>query len=96
MTKSTYKMVTVAVVGATGAVGTEMLRVLEERKFPVGSLVALASERSVGKRVRFRGKSVKVAQLTPQLKSLAAGQMGYSTSEVGALVVKAISGYGVQ
>src|SRR5512147_1766584 len=53
----------VAVVGATGAVGREMLEVLEERKFPVGELVALASERSEGERVEFRGKNVVVRKL---------------------------------
>ncbi len=39
----------VAVVGATGAVGNEMIKILEERQFPVGKLTLLASERSVGK-----------------------------------------------
>ena len=55
----------VAVVGATGAVGREMLRVLEERDFPVGELVALASERSAGEELEWLGGSVKVAQLKP-------------------------------
>ena len=53
----------VAVAGATGAVGTEMLRVLEKRKFPVRELVALASARSVGKRLPFAGGEVEVAEL---------------------------------
>jgi len=53
----------VAVAGATGAVGTEMLRVLECRRFPVKRLVALASARSVGKSVRFAGEEVPVAEL---------------------------------
>jgi aspartate-semialdehyde dehydrogenase len=53
----------VAVAGATGAVGREMLEVLEERKFPVSELVALASERSEGERVEFRGKNVIVRKL---------------------------------
>ena len=53
----------VAVAGATGAVGREMLEILEERKFPVGELAALASERSEGERVRFKGKSVIVRKL---------------------------------
>ncbi|TXT31716.1 MAG: aspartate-semialdehyde dehydrogenase [Planctomycetota bacterium] len=57
------KRYNVAVVGATGAVGTEMLRVLEERKFPVGTLSPLASERSVGRRVTFNGRSYRVARL---------------------------------
>jgi len=55
----------VAVVGATGAVGEEMLRVLEERNFPVRNLRALASERSEGKTVRFAGENLKVEKLTP-------------------------------
>ncbi len=54
----------VAVVGATGAVGQEMLRVLEARHFPVNQLVPLASRRSVGKRVRFKGKRLTVRELT--------------------------------
>lgn len=55
--------VNVAVVGATGAVGTEMLRVLERRDFPVDELRPLASSRSVGKSVVFRGKNVPVQEL---------------------------------
>ncbi len=54
----------VAVVGATGAVGTEMLRILEERDFPVGELRPLASGRSAGKRVPFRGDEIPVQELT--------------------------------
>src|ERR1041385_7364383 len=50
----------VAVVGATGLVGTKMLQVLEERNFPVTELIPVASERSVGKEVEFRGKKYKV------------------------------------
>lgn len=53
----------IAVVGATGAVGVEILRVLERRNFPVGRLKLLASERSVGKTLDFRGKPVKVELL---------------------------------
>ncbi|MGB3622812.1 aspartate-semialdehyde dehydrogenase [Ketobacter sp. MCCC 1A13808] len=53
----------VAVVGATGAVGETMIRVLEERNFPVGTLYALASERSEGKVVQFKGKNVRVQNL---------------------------------
>ena len=51
---------TVAILGATGVVGTQMLQCLEERDFPVGKLVPLASERSVGKTVTFRGEQVPV------------------------------------
>lgn len=50
----------VAVVGATGLVGTKMLQVLEERNFPVTKLLPVASERSVGKKVKFKGKKVTV------------------------------------
>lgn len=50
----------VAVVGATGLVGTKMLQVLEERQFPVEELIPVASERSVGKEVAFRGRQWKV------------------------------------
>src|SRR5690349_12816962 len=56
----TYK---VAVVGATGAVGEAMLAVLAERKFPVGELVALASERSAGDYVQFGNDEVMVRDL---------------------------------
>ena len=53
----------VAVVGVTGAVGEEMLRVLEARDYPVGELVPLASKRSAGKTIRFRGEDVPVRVL---------------------------------
>lgn len=57
------KTVNVAVVGATGAVGEALIEILEERKFPVDKLFLLASERSEGKRLQFRGKSVTVQRL---------------------------------
>ena len=50
----------VAVVGATGLVGRKMLQVLEERNFPVTELIPVASERSVGKEISFKGKNYKV------------------------------------
>jgi aspartate-semialdehyde dehydrogenase len=53
---------TVAVVGATGAVGEVVLQLLAERRFPVGELRALASGRSAGSRVRFAGRDVEVAE----------------------------------
>jgi aspartate-semialdehyde dehydrogenase len=56
----------VAIVGATGAVGEEMRRVLEQRNFPVGSLKLLASSRSIGKEVVFRGEKFKVEELKPE------------------------------
>jgi aspartate-semialdehyde dehydrogenase len=54
----------VAVVGATGAVGTEMLRILESREFPVDDLVPLASSRSAGRTISFRGRDVTVQELS--------------------------------
>ena len=54
----------VAIVGATGAVGVEMLQCLEQRKFPVGKLKLLASVRSAGKVMTFRGETVVVEELT--------------------------------
>lgn len=54
----------VAVVGATGAVGIEMIKTLEKREFPVGKLTLLASARSVGKRLTFRDQAIAVAELT--------------------------------
>ena len=54
----------VAVVGATGAVGIEMIKTLEKRNFPLGKLTLLASARSVGKKLPFKGTDVTVAELT--------------------------------
>ena len=54
----------VAVVGATGAVGTEMLRILQERAFPVDELIPLASARSAGRTIRFGGGEVTVQELS--------------------------------
>ncbi len=54
------KLYTVAVLGATGAVGQEMIKILEERNFPVGKLVPLASARSAGKTLKFKGEDVTI------------------------------------
>ncbi len=54
------KTYTVAVLGATGAVGQEMLKILEERNFPVGKLIPLASARSAGKTLNFKGEDVTI------------------------------------
>jgi len=54
------KLYTVAVLGATGAVGQEMIKGLEERNFPVGKLIPLASARSAGKTLRFKGEDVTI------------------------------------
>jgi aspartate-semialdehyde dehydrogenase len=53
----------VVVVGATGAVGTVMMQILEERRFPVDDLVPVASRRSAGRRLPFRGEDLEVIQL---------------------------------
>jgi aspartate-semialdehyde dehydrogenase len=53
----------VAVVGATGLVGTKMIQVLEERNFPVTELIPVASEKSVGKEVSYKGKKFKVVSM---------------------------------
>ena len=56
------KTYTVAVLGATGAVGQEMINILQERNFPVGKLVPLASKRSAGKKLTFRGEEVTIQE----------------------------------
>jgi len=53
----------VAIAGATGAVGAEMLNCLEQREFPVGKLTLLASARSAGRKLRFRGEEIAVQEL---------------------------------
>lgn len=58
------KQYRVAVVGATGVVGREMIKILEERNFPVSSLRLLASERSVGQKISFKGEGISVELLT--------------------------------
>lgn len=58
------KAMRVAVVGATGAVGIEMIETLEKRNFPVSSIKLLASARSVGKKLKFKGEDIPVQELT--------------------------------
>jgi aspartate-semialdehyde dehydrogenase len=58
------KEYTVAIAGATGAVGNEMITTLEQRKFPVKKLKLLASSRSVGKTISFQGEEIEVEELT--------------------------------
>ncbi len=57
---------TVAILGATGAVGMEMKKILEERDFPVGELRLLASKKSAGKQETFRGQTVTVQEACPE------------------------------
>ena len=54
------KLYTIAILGATGAVGQEMMKILEERNFPVGKLIPLASARSAGKTLKFKGEDVTI------------------------------------
>ena len=56
------KLYTVAILGATGAVGQEMMKILEERDFPVGKLIPLASARSAGKKLVFKGEEVEIQE----------------------------------
>ncbi len=59
------KLKHVAIAGATGAVGVEMIRCLEQRNFPVGELTLLASARSAGKKMKFKGQDIVVQELRP-------------------------------
>lgn len=88
----------IAVVGATGLVGTKMLQVLKERNFPVTELIPVASERSVGKEIEFNGKKYKVHSMTDAIAAkphIALFSAGGSTSlewapkfaEVGTVVI---------
>ena len=73
----------VAIVGATGLVGSVMLKVLEERKFPVDELLLVASERSVGKEIEYQNKTLKViglADAVDQKPNIALFSAGGSTS----------------
>lgn len=60
------KPLNVAILGVTGAVGQEFLTLLEERKFPVGELRLLASGKSAGKKIKFKGKEITVEEATPE------------------------------
>lgn len=88
----------VAVVGATGLVGGVMLKVLEERNFPVTELLPVASEKSLGKEIEFKGKKIKVVSMADALAqkpAIALFSAGGSTSlewapkfaEVGTTVI---------
>src|SRR5688572_3066156 len=88
----------IAVVGATGLVGTEMLKVLEERNFPVTELLPVASERSVGTTINFKGQPYKVVSMEeaiaakPEIAIFSAGgsiskEMAPKFAEVGTFVV---------
>jgi aspartate-semialdehyde dehydrogenase len=81
--KRSKEKMKVAVVGATGLVGTKMLQVLEERSFPVTELIPVASEKSIGKEILFKGKPVKVVgfeEAIAQKPAVALFSAGGSTS----------------
>ena len=76
-------MLKIAVVGATGLVGNKMLQVLAERNFPVGELIPVASEKSVGKEINFKGKNYKIVSAEDAIASkpdIALFSAGGSTS----------------
>jgi len=88
----------VAIVGATGLVGNVMLKVLEERNFPLDELLLVASERSVGKKITFKGKDISVISIPTAIEAkpdIALFSAGGSTSlewapkfaEVGTTVI---------
>ena len=73
----------IAVVGATGLVGSVMLNVLEERNFPIDELLLVASERSVGKKMEFKGKTYEVISIPAAIEKrpdIALFSAGGSTS----------------
>lgn len=72
----------IAVVGATGLVGRNMIKVLEERNFPVTELIPVASERSVGKQVAFKGKEFNVVSLADGVAAKPAVALFSAGSEV--------------
>ena len=90
------KSLNVALVGATGMVGRTMLKVLEQRKFPVAKLVPVASEKSIGITIDFNGDSVEVVGIETALEmdlDLALFSAGCSIStKVGAQICKQGSG----
>ena len=58
------KLYNIAILGASGAVGQQMIQVLEERNFPVGKLLPLASARSAGKTITFKGQEIAIEEAT--------------------------------
>ena len=84
------KTYNVAVLGATGAVGREMLKVLEERNFPIGELRLLASARSVGKKIAFRGQEIAVAEANENAFEGMDIVLGAATNELAKKLAPAI------
>ena len=88
------KTYNVAILGATGAVGREMLKVLEERNFPVNELRLLASARSVGKKIDFRGTQIEVAEATENAFEGMDIVLGAATNELAKQMAPAIKAAG--
>lgn len=87
------KLVNVAILGATGAVGAELLQLLEERNFPINELKLLASPRSAGKALTFKGKSITVEAVTKEsfqgVDILLASAGGSTSKQWAAIAVEA-------
>ena len=88
------KRYNVTVLGATGAVGREMLKVLEERQFPVGELRCLASARSVGKKLPFAGREITVEEATDAAFTGADIVLGAAENEIARRFAPAIRAAG--
>ena len=78
------KMLNIAIIGASGAVGQELLKILQERQFPCGNLRLFGSSRSAGTSYLFNGQSITVEELTPDVSfagiDIAFASAGASTS----------------
>lgn len=87
------KLVNVAILGATGAVGAELLQLLEERNFPINELKLLASPRSAGKTLTFKGESITVEAVTKEafegVDILLASAGGSTSKQWAAIAVEA-------
>ena len=88
------KRYNITVLGATGAVGREMLKVLEERQFPVGELRCLASARSVGKKLPFAGREITVEEATDAAFTGADIVLGAAENEIARRFAPAIRAAG--
>ena len=88
------KQYKVAVLGATGAVGREMIKVLEERNFPVGELLPLASEKSAGKTIKIKGEDVTVVAVGESAFAGCDIVLGASPNPVAKQYAKSIVGAG--
>ena len=88
------KRYNITVLGATGAVGREMLKVLEERQFPVGELRCLASARSVGKKLPFAGRKITVEEATDAAFTGADIVLGAAENEIARRFAPAIRAAG--